>query len=523
MKKYFLILLLCCSFAYAEMTFDEVFNGEVKNYEDFTADDKTFSVIAFDTERARISYPSGRDEIINVGECESDDEYRVCLLVIRIGNDDEFDIAKQEYPLFPKLSVEKPSEDIGLERTFQKTEFFAGERARVEIVLTNTGTSPVDKANYYEEISDSVELTDINGLKLEGKKLTWEGTLPINIKREFSYIFEAKENTTFTSEGYLVWGIETLTDKQEIIIEEPPLSLTTNITQKRLDIGEESLILISFENKHDEFDIINIRYAISFPDGLKKIAKTGKSEEIGSAYVHEGSLAQGESRNITFTLLAMEIGNYTINEEVMYTLQTGSPRPPERFSRSYDIEVATEPLKVNFEKIAHVPGQDITLPLFILNQNKKQDFKNVLVKIKSDLFEDKQFLFTDFFSGSTDSVDIPIRVPEMPGTYEIEATVTYDTKYGESLKNVQTYTITIDAPTGFIDPPIQETGETPLEQTEEQQPTIVEKIEEQIENNSLPTYTYFIVVAFTIMSLLALFMLKRKKSKSIEDKLKKIE
>lgn len=445
-----LIFLLLTTTAYAEVVFKEVFYSEVDNNADFEADDKIFHVQAFSKLRARIEFPAGTSRILYIGDCVSAEGYLLCLLRIKSGEDYEltaanmnqyFNITTQQYKLFPQIKIQRPDSQIEMTRTFEETTFMVGNKIRVDVTISNTGSTSLSGITYVDEYPWKVEIVDTIDSRKKGNKTIWEGPLGIGKEKKFFYYIKGKQGVEFTSSATLTHESANLTDSQKITIQEPQLTANTYFSSKELDLGEETIMTISLENNNEKQDITNLKYKIYFPDGLKKIFKTGDISQERDYYIHNKPLEASEKRNITITLRAEKLGTLPIREEIEYT----GYKIKYESSYVYNISVSTKELKVNIDKnVDLIPGKSVEMPLYVINPNDRQTFRGIDIKIETNLpIKNIGAGIPEIKPHETiEAMMLIFVVPDdNDTTYKVDVSMSYSTYYNELLTKKESIVI----------------------------------------------------------------------------------
>lgn len=240
-----LILLLSISYINAEEGYTTVFDQEVKDAKIITADQKSFTVIPISLERVKISFPNGKNSIIPPGDCVFEGNYNACVLNIRYGDDNEFNISTQKYPIYTKLKIEKPLTQGAITRTFSKKKFYVGEVINVQVMLENKGGKAIT-AEYFESEPKEIIITEAFGCTAEGNRIKWYGSISKEIPQRFSYSIKALSPFRSESNATLVYNNQNTSVSDEIEAEIPDtLKTITNFTSQELNLGQELYISIS--------------------------------------------------------------------------------------------------------------------------------------------------------------------------------------------------------------------------------------------------------------------------------------
>ena len=428
-----LILLLLPSIAYS-LEYDVVFNKQVDNNANFTADDKTFYVRAFDNETVKLDFPNGKSAILTVDKCTFEDVYYACLDKIEVGGDDVFNITLQEYPLYPKIRIEKPDIDIKLERSFDRTSFLKGETANVKVVIKNDGSVSILDGEYIDEFPSWIRILSTDNCERDGNRVRWDGSLSLVKDREFSYIIKGIEGGEYNSTAVLRYGSEWITQTKIITVRgETPVSIIFDVNTTDIFLGDDIFMNITFVNNNEDYNVSKLQYKIYFPEGLKKIDKTGDITGYRNYFLFDAPLDKGESKSISFTLTSEKRGTLQIKDELKYSVGDISGEE----ESIYEVNVTVGELNITILKEeSYKPGEIENIPVEIKSPAKGFLFKNIVLKIDSNLSSQKEkILIEKIHPGVTKTVDLSVNSSQKKGDYYLNISVEYQTYYGEDIES----------------------------------------------------------------------------------------
>ncbi len=508
-----ILLILPILVKAVEIGAPELFYEEVENKKAFTVDGIEYYIHAFDKLSARIDFLDGSSDILNIGECTIHDGYKICLWRVKSGEDVNFtasevnkyfNITTQQWKLFPKIGIYKISSAIVLTKTYDKTEFMVNEKIKVTVRVNNTGIESPGTAHYSEEYPPEISIIETIGCKQKNNNISWSGVPKYGGGNHFVYYIKAKKPIDYTQAAYLHIAGDTKEHKEKITVKSSQLLTKTEFSRKQLNIEDTSLITINFANQNKD-EQITLDYRIYFPDGLKKIDKTGWSTGKDDHYVYHDTLEPEENKTITFTIKAEKDDSYTIKEDISYEI-SGLKYSEERAT---PIEVAVKPLNIVIAKDL-APGYN-EIPIRVANPNSNYVYRGIDIEIFTNLPIDRtKAAIGEVGPHETKEVFLlPIDVPENPTEdLYLKVKAVYRTRYGQIFSTEENTTLRGKT----------EVAEEPKPEIE--QPAAIEP--EEIETGHNRGWIAILSAFLGISAVIALIvvMISRKRQSSIEDKLK---
>jgi hypothetical protein len=463
MKRIILfIFLILVPIAYAPIEYKEIFDQEVKDSDNTTINGMPFTFLILrnqDYYRTRIVFPDGKTSVLSypgkcifnddIDECkcyEGEDQvpcscdyegnYYACLYHIRRGGDDEFDIPTQRYPMYAKIQIEMKDEEIATVRTFESTTLEIGQRVKVESILSNTGSIGIP-VEYVETYPESIILQDVYNCERDKNKIKWEGILSVEKERKCIYYIKAKQQINFTTEATIFYNDVNHTTSEKIKIEKPQFTYSTTFSDKKLRIGDDSVITINFAN--EGFDLNDFTYRIYFPDSVEKIHKTGSSSQFMDHYVYKEPLREGENRTITFTIKAKKVGSYNISEEIEYTVN----KLHRIITEKHPIEIETAEIRLLIEKEdGYKQGEKANLIVKIINPSNRETYRGIDILIQSDLpFENEKTYLSELQPHETITFSEASFIMPDNNEHIVEVKAIYKTQYNQVLEKKESVKI----------------------------------------------------------------------------------
>src|SRR3989338_476900 len=432
----FWLFALCYSVTGLE--YESVFEGEISNNAIVSADNQSFKVSAFSGGKAVVDFPNGVSRFMDTGECETVEAYRLCILSITMS--EKFNITKQEYPIIPKIKIEKKKNIVGLNRTFEKNSILLEERIKVSVVMVNEGEENIVGAIYQDKYPKEIAAALCEGCIISDNEVSWIGNLNIGKKQEFSYFIIGKNSTGFESNATLLYGGMKVTEKHSISVNaNRPLIINYSVPDSA-DLGEEIKIFFRLINNNSE-SIENIRFRLVFPQGMKFIGKTGRISDEGNFWVYRGKLSGSgngsiEEDNITFQLAANRLGKAGIAQSVFYSYRGSNYNE----DSNYTIDVDTEGMYMEAKTIeAHEPSTKAVIPIILTNTNYRHSFKNIKIEVVSNGVKRPYSAFNSIPPREIKELEVNITVPDEQ--QEVEILLSYETNFGQIItkKNIVTF------------------------------------------------------------------------------------
>ncbi len=518
---FILIAVILAVNAVAELELEEVYNDEVKDQDEFEVEGKTYTVLPLDTERAKIKFPDTSSQIMSPGDCETVLGYHLCVINISEGPDEEFDIANQRYPLYTKITVSKLDAALEFTRDFENTTLVTGESTKVDIAVTNNGNAPITGIIFNDSYPQNFLITECAGCTTSGNLVTWQGNLGVDKTYHFSYTLKAIAEGDFDSTAYVTFNNEVVSSDTETIEAQKTLVLINSSFPEKLELGKKAITNTQLLLNGTEHPITNLKYRVFFPDGIKKARRAGDISSFGDHWLHtQSSGIQGA--NLSFEIEAQKLGNFTIREELEYTINNALFKT----ENTYTIQISTQKLKVGLDhEESYTAGDDVTIPLSLKNLNPAVTFRNININIESDLPEINSQSLTEEI-GPLDLLyptELSFTLPTEEKDYTITITVTYSSPSGETLS--QKEVITISAKNK------QQTDQSNTEQADsntglEQEPSIdgndLNPVQAALDSLIKAGSQYAVISLITLIICIpfVIFILRKNKQKNLEDRLK---
>ncbi|MBD3163912.1 hypothetical protein GF323_01820 [Candidatus Woesearchaeota archaeon] len=535
MKPYLsLLFLILISIAYAEVELEEVYNEEVKDTANITIDKKPFvirnlensdiyttKIIFPNSQTSTLRYPGRcyftddedtcecKDNNDNTIACDCTDVgiYHACLMHVRRGSDKEFDIRTQHYPIYAKLTISKPKTDVQIERNFEKTKLAVGEVSRVEVKIKNTGSKSIIGAKYFDPYPRQVSIIETHNCKQENNRITWTGN-PSSSVTVIVYYIKGKNNISFTSRGYLLYGSENESLQQDIEIIASPFWLDAVFSKKKFQLGDTAKITINVKNNNKEFEINPFRHRLYFPDGFKA-KKSGNEWFTADYYVYDEKIAEGKNASFSYDIKAEKLGNFTFREKIEY----GFRKIMHTVEKEHNIEVTTRPLNIVLPREKFIAGKKAVVPIKIANPHLSHTYKGVDISLESDLPLEKSKAYVKEIKPQQ-TIEVFMLSFVVPNTeHNIEVNVNYKSPYGDFLEKKEVLSITPvqkEDEEGIYEDPYINKNQTALSQEEAEESSYLLMV----------AAVSLVVLLIIIIVIIAVF---KKRTRSIEKKIDQLE
>ncbi len=212
----------------------------------------------------------GNTIISQAYKCVSKDEYKYCI----------YNVSEDEYGnLFAEVEVVLHTAFLQVERSFDRTEAYAGELMETDVTLTNIGYQPADSINYADEFPYYVQIYSSQEMAFSKNKTFWTGSINPGNSKSFKYVFYSKNSSEFDQSSNITFfnGYNTTYSNSS----EESFSFNHSVTKKvsatSLDIGEESSLNITIYNPYT--DNTRIEEGIYFSSGLTPESYNGCQKE----------------------------------------------------------------------------------------------------------------------------------------------------------------------------------------------------------------------------------------------------
>ncbi len=451
MKKHMILLLFFVLFSssVSSYTFNEtVFDEEVKDLDEFEIEDLEFEIQYSDNNDVAIIRFDGFSLPIDREECEPKDFLLFCFRNITYyldGDPVPSDVHDDDIDLYIDLLVNASLGKLNIERNLGKERAYPNEDIEYEIVFENQGEIGIKEVVYEEEIEKEFEVILTSGIcTLDGTDIMFAKDLASGDKETCRFRIKTEEPATYRFSGSYEYydGIKEVSSKTPVIsleVPEPLVDLNVDLTEKKPELGQETVLEVTISNLHNESLRID-EMAIDLPQQLDVIEK---SASLSKELIWEGYLKTDINNTYTMTLLGIWTGTGEIEVSVDYeisdVINTVSDSVKVRLEKEAGIEMTASPIPVSVEQDA-VVGMNFTL----FNPSKIMAYDDLSFHIKTDIpglvFEKR--VFQTFGKRNQKQIDEGF-VADTPGSYWLNVTIDYRSPYGEPFSHVESYPFTI--------------------------------------------------------------------------------
>jgi hypothetical protein len=493
------------SFTYAEVEYKEVFDQEIRDDAVITVENYNFSITVMpDYNKTKVIFPSGYSTLLSYDQCAFEDGYNVCYTAIRQAPDEEFNMTTQKYPFYANIKIERPHTDITITRNFEKTTIYQGEKVKVDTTILNEGSKNIENAVYTANFTDDIEILNPVNSQKEKNKIIWKGKLDIDEKETLSYYIKGLNPSKFRSDASLKYENNEEEKHTDLKVLAPQLVIRSDIP-KNMDLEEEAEFDIFLYNNDSDEDI-TLSYKIFLPEEVTRPDTVHGFTKTLDYHLHTDSLEAKENKTIKMTIVPKKVGNFEIIEKAEYETDSFS----NEVQYSHDIQISSNKLIIGIEKEEeYKPGQN-NIGIKIINPGPNS-YKDLNLKLTLPL-EEKSFTINKIKPHETVNVTkISFNIPEEES--KLKASLKYNTLYDQVIENNK---------------------EVLLYQQSNQENNIDEQdalnastdqdniTKDELSDNYL-LYIIIAVVAFIMMLVIIVGVIRMKHDKTLEDKIDKIE
>ncbi len=431
----FLFFLLASGAFAVEDDEKEIYSGSAASGEVITADGGNF-VVSFGGDPAKISVklPSGYGVVVDKGVCEAEGYYDVCFDSSSFWYHNyttDRDFYKATIKIYEILAL------TTLTRTIEKTSFLIDEETKIDVVMENTGRRTATDVAFKDEFPASFAITSVEGCKLEGNVVSWEGSINMNGKKECSYVIKALEAVTYISKASLDYNdgstLRDITDSKTITVPTYRLSVASSL-EDTVEVGSDIDMAIELENLHNSYDIQVVNFYVDVPVKLDVVDKAKLFTQEYNKYKWSGTLAPLEKNNFYLKLKGTSAGEYKIEEYAEYIINNIR----KKIQKEIVVKVTGPVLSVDHDisKKSLNGGEESRILVEATNPSSKYLIKGIELVIVSDIpgFKEVRKAIGNLEAGKTMTIlNTQFTAPnlDISGTYFIDITTSYESDFGE--------------------------------------------------------------------------------------------
>ncbi len=349
--------------------------------------DKTVLVVYLDASEKSITADyGGKSIVVQNNSCESTDYFKVCL-----------DNVEQDYTLKKKKMAVRAfsnTPSITITRSAAKSELIVGEETVFAASVSNSG-GIAREASYTEEFPDYVKVYDVEGAKLVGNSVVWQGILGQSASREFTYKIKPRKpfkQSFKASFSYFDGYVKKTVYSSDITVNvEHFLKLETKLGRTEAYISQPNNITINFTNRGN--NSLNATVELFFDTSYNVTSVPRAFERVDrNVYRWSGELRGRNLSNtryfskwFTFEMQGAKVGTFDITIAVRYDdlVDLYSLTLPD-VRKSVKLTDKGFLFRSSLKDKSLESGQKHTLKVWLQNPNAYVDIKDVKVSTFSD-------------------------------------------------------------------------------------------------------------------------------------------
>jgi hypothetical protein len=430
----------------------------------FTVEGSVFLVTHFD-----LNYPNvilkvdDVSYIIRNGTCKYTATREYCVQQIYTDTNESTHIKFEDGKAYAGIHVvvNAVGADISVTRTFSTVTPKLGEEVTETVTIKNTGKFYPDSFTYTESFPRGVFLTSSSsGAKRDGNSLSFNLNMQPGTSINLFYSFKLVDFINYSSEpkwsySYAGSSASFNISAQKIAVSTPkPYTFAATLTPGSVEVLADSAFLINLDDStEDDLSVESVDVRLSSPELSFYPGESSLSKSGTGVYSWSGQLKGGSGKSLKAKVRASQPGDYYLMISVILKDIDGNT-----FTESKNLSFKTtfteiEPtLSVKKDSVSE--GGSFRVAFSLRNPNKKTVFSDIAASVNSALFPSfettlgsleveqvKDLLIKDdFIAPSIDQKQV----------FEINATGTYETSFGEKRNFTKKSSITITPVTDVI-------------------------------------------------------------------------
>lgn len=363
-----------------------------------------------------------------------------------------------------KVKISYITPDISIERSIEDSILLIGKKTEMTITIRNEGDYIAENFSYEETLPDYLDIVEISNCKYNNKtiylyreELETDDSIECTIEIMPRGLFDVSSTAK-----YNYFDGNKITEKytSKLNLKSDTGISRTVITPSELDIGDSFSYEVEYEN--DNTNDFDIAIMLTLPEGINILSEQSDSFKINYPYQNieqnktkiitkNITLTESSSKTFTVLLSVSKPGNLEIIEQNSFLTKSNdvSSRKDNQITvvqssqKRYTVLREDLIIEDNFESDEEIGESEqlIKLEFSLYNKNKDLKFKNININFTNSLFfiEDN---YLDEISPLTRKV-ILNRVFTLPNIteqrkYSLKLDITYETEFGEKLKETLT-------------------------------------------------------------------------------------
>ncbi len=409
----------------------QIYDGWVFSEQSVYVDNQVFHFWLQDRGQELVARYEDTYLVIDRYDCEQEDYIKICY------TEREFDVREEENKA--KVVIYSLRPDITITRTIDKKSFLVGEEATITVELTNEGIKTASDARYVERFPSFIEITDSDGVEVNGSTVIWEGKIKEDETEELEYTIKSSREIDqrikarfdyFDGSTNKIEYSKTLRLLVEHFLDIDP------ILDEGVEVGEETNLTLNITNNHDS-DIKVNSLRIDIPESLEVTKSPYSAERTGNSFTWDGNVKDGENIELEFRFNTKRVGINTIfiNANISYDSKT------EMISKQASLVVGNSGIFINTnleDGDIFEAGYENRLKIWVQNPNEHITLANVNLVFDTDLIQiDPIYINKLDTTDLKEVVNVVFAAPNVSTatSYPFKIRASYNTPYGDMFTN----------------------------------------------------------------------------------------
>ena len=365
------VFVLLSSLAIAET---QIFSGKVITDTEKIIDGRPFKFI-YDVDSNRVFVQSPVSGVIVAnGECKSNDVYKIC---INSANFSYKNITTYVYYYEVGTTIYALTASLSTASKITPSTLLLGESADITITITNPTDFDVSNIAYKEDLTPFY-IKELNGCNLDGKQISWSGSLKSRYDKTCTLKVVAQEQGTYNLIGNLKYfnyyqTKEDSTNQLSFTILPKQLSIIQSI-DNNVEVKQPFFLNTSLQNINND-EAIDVRATIEMPRNIKIIKSPQELNKEFNILKRNFVLEHGSVFNYSLYLEATTESQDPVKQTFVYTIK-GITGTIENFT--YVNPAEPKPIiniSTLYEKL--IPSEKIVVIAKLTNPSKVHELTNI--------------------------------------------------------------------------------------------------------------------------------------------------